>query len=122
MKQNLLVIPALISGLSIFALPANPTETRCGWLQNPTPANWWLDDRDGSWTISVQGGYQARGMDNMPNIDEREYVTTNVHYGYTCACLRVVTDKNQMRIISIKSGQQLPLSTCRKDPYLPKNP
>ena len=24
-------------------------ETRCGWVVNPTPGNWWLNDRDGSW-------------------------------------------------------------------------
>ncbi|MGL5194038.1 MAG: DUF4087 domain-containing protein, partial [Chroococcales cyanobacterium] len=23
-------------------LPATATELRCGWLHNPTPANWWL--------------------------------------------------------------------------------
>ncbi|WP_442808865.1 DUF4087 domain-containing protein [Trinickia soli] len=27
---------------------ASTRENRCGWLQNPTPANWWLDDKDGS--------------------------------------------------------------------------
>ena len=27
-----------------------------GWLQNPTPGNWWLVDRDGEWTIGTQGG------------------------------------------------------------------
>ena len=121
MKQNLLVIPAILSGLSIFALPANAIETRCGWLQNPTPANWWLQDRHGSWTISVQGGYQARGMDNIPNINESQYVRTNGNYGYACACLRVSTDRKQMRITRIVSGKQLPLSTCRQDPNLPKN-
>ena len=122
MKRKLLIIPALISGLSIFALPSFATENRCGWLQNPTPANWWLTDRDGTWTISVQGGYQARGMDNIPPIGEREYVRTNGNYGYTCACLRAVTDRTEMRIISIQGGKQLPLKTCRQDPNLPKNP
>jgi hypothetical protein len=121
-KRKLLIIPALISGLSIFDLPANATENRCGWLQNPTPANWWLTDRHGTWTISAQGGYQARGIDNMPPLSDREYVTTNGSYGYGCACLRVVTDRKQMRIISIQSGRQLPLKTCRQDPNLPKNP
>ncbi|MCZ8486886.1 DUF4087 domain-containing protein [Vibrio lentus] len=29
-------------------------ETRCGWLENPSPANMWLIDRDGTWNISVQ--------------------------------------------------------------------
>jgi hypothetical protein len=120
MKRKLLIIPALISSFSIFALPSFAAETRCGWLQNPTPANWWLTDRHGSWTISAQGGYQAKGMDNIPSIGEREYVTTNGSYGYTCACLRVVTDRSKMRIISIQGGQQLPLRTCRQDPNLPK--
>lgn len=122
MKQSLLIKSALISVLFLFALPANAAETRCGWLQNPTPANWWLKDKDGTWTISVQGGYQARGMDNIPNIDDKEYVRTNVHYGYGCACLRVSTDRNRMRITSIESGKQLPLRTCREDTSLPKKP
>lgn len=121
-KRKLLIIPALISGLSIFAVAANATETRCGWLQNPTPANWWLTDSDGTWTISAQGGYQARGMDNIPPIGEREYVRTNGNYGYTCACLNVATDSKRMRITRIQSGKQLSLRTCREDPNLPKNP
>ncbi|HEY9607726.1 DUF4087 domain-containing protein [Allocoleopsis sp.] len=116
------IIPILLLGLSILALPANATENRCGWLQNPTPANWWLTDRDGTWTISAQGGYQARGMDNIPPIGDREYVRTNGNYGYTCACLRVSTDRKQKRIISIQSGKQLSLRTCRQDPNLPKTP
>ncbi|MFB8792015.1 MAG: DUF4087 domain-containing protein [Potamolinea sp.] len=122
MKRTLLISSALISGLFLFALPANAAETRCGWLQNPTPANWWLKDRDGTWTISVQGGYQARGMDNIPNIDNKEYVRTNINYGYGCACLRVSTDRNRMRITSIESGKPLPLRTCREDTSLPKKP
>lgn len=122
MKRTLLISSALISGLSLFTLPANAAETRCGWLQNPTPANWWLKDKHGNWTISLQGGYQARGMDNIPKIDNEEYVKTNGYYGYGCACLRVSTDKNRMRITSIESGEQLPLSTCREDPNLPEKP
>lgn len=122
MKRNLLTITALIVGFS-FTLPAGATETRCGWLQNPTPANWWLTDRDGSWTISAQGGYQARGMDNIPDRSRGQYVITNAgSYGYSCACLRVTTDRNRMRITNIQSGEQLPLKTCRQDRYLPKNP
>jgi hypothetical protein len=61
-------------------------------------------------------------MDNIPPIGEREYVRTNGNYGYTCACLRAVTDRTEMRIISIQGGKQLPLKTCRQDPNLPKNP
>lgn len=122
MKRDLLIIPALISSISIFALPSLSAETRCGWLHNPTPANYWLTDRDGTWIISAQGGYHARGIDNMPSYDERQYVRTNRSYGYGCACLLVLTDRNQRRITSIQSGETLPLKTCRQDPSLPKNP
>lgn len=116
------LIPAIISSFSIAIAPAKAAETRCGWLQNPTPANWFLKDKDDNWLISAQGGYQARGMDNLPPFKDDEYVKTNVNYGYGCACLNVVTNKNLRRIIAIRGGEQLPLSTCRKDPNLPKTP
>jgi hypothetical protein len=121
MKQNLL-ISAIISSLFIVALPANATETRCGWLHNPTPANWYLIDKDGRWTISLQGGYQARGMDNLPTYNEKEYVKTNGYYGYGCACMDVAIDSAQLRISEIRGGESLPLSTCREDPNVPKSP
>ncbi|MBE9185155.1 DUF4087 domain-containing protein [Microcoleus sp. LEGE 07076] len=116
-----LLIPALLS-FSIVAVPARAGETRCGWLYNPTPANWFLTDKAGSWTISVQGGYQARGMDFLPNIDSRQFVKTNGNYGYGCACLSVTPNRKQMRITEIKSGKALPLSTCQRDRNLPKRP
>lgn len=121
MKNNL-VISAIISSIFIVVLPAKAVETRCGWLYNPTPANWYLIDKDGSWTISLQGGYQARGMDNLPTYNEKEYVKTNGYYGYGCACMDVVTDKARLRISEIRGGESLPLSTCREDPNLPKSP
>lgn len=110
---------AIISFISVIALPVKATETRCGWLQNPTPGNWYLRDPNGTWVISRQGGYQAEGMDNIPS-DEKQYVRTNGYHGYGCACLDVATDTNRMRIIAIQGGEALPLSTCRKDPNLPK--
>ena len=114
------LIPGIISFFSIVVIPAKAAETRCGWLQNPTPANWYLKDKDGNWTISVQGGYQAGGMDNIPPFKDDQYVKTNVNYGYGCACLNVVTDRNRMRITAINGGEQLPLSTCRQDQKLPR--
>ena len=62
---------------------------RCGWVDNPTPANWWLVDRDGEWTIGVQGGYQADG--DMPDFGSR-WVETNGHHGYGCACMVATVD------------------------------
>ena len=117
------LIPAIISSCFIVVVPAKATETRCGWLKNPTPANWNLIDKDANWTIGVQGGYQARGINNIPSFNkDDEYVITNANrsYGYGCACLEVVTNNNLRRIITIQSGEQLPLSTCRKDPSLPR--
>lgn len=118
MKINFL-IPAIISYLFTLTLPANAQETRCGWLANPTPANWYLKDTDGTWTLSVQGGYQASGMENIPDLDGPEYVKTNGNYGYTCACLEVNTDSSQMKVTRIQRVEPLPLSTCQQDANLP---
>ena len=118
MTKNLL-IPVIVSSLFTVILPANALETRCGWLANPTPANWYLKDADGTWTLSTQGGYQASGMENIPDLDRAEYVRTNGNYGYACACLDVDTDGNQMRIIRVQNTEQLSLSTCQQDRNLP---
>lgn len=118
MRKSFLALSAVISSLSIFAFPSFALETRCGWLANPTPANWLLFDADGRWIISAQGGYQAQGMQNMPAFDSSEYVKTNVNYGYGCACLEVEVDYEQMNIQSIQGGEVLPLSMCQAYPNL----
>ncbi|MDE2289209.1 MAG: DUF4087 domain-containing protein, partial [Burkholderiales bacterium] len=43
-------------------------------------------------------------------------------HGYSCACLKVVVDKKDMRVVRILSARQLPLATCRADTRLPKPP
>jgi hypothetical protein len=75
-----------------------------------------------TWTIGAQGGYQAKGIENIPNSDGKEVVRTNGNYGYNCACLNVAVNSNLRRIIGIQGGESLPLSTCREDPNLPKSP
>lgn len=40
-------------------------EIRCGWLDNPTPGNLWLIDRDAEWSISQQGGYESEGIEKL---------------------------------------------------------
>ena len=109
----------IISSLSFFVLPATATEMRCGWLRNPTPANWYLTDKDGTWTIGTQGGEQATGLETIPNADDKEVVLTNGNHGYNCACLNVIVNRKLMRIVEIQGGEALPLSTCREDPNLP---
>ena len=93
-------------------------ETRCGWFSNPTPGNAWLFDRDGEWTIGIQMGYQAEG--DWPDFSPKQWVETNVHYGYGCACLKVRVDRAAKRVIKIESARARPLSVCRRDRALRK--
>lgn len=106
--------------LSLVAAGPALAERRCGWLDNPTPANWWFTDRDGEWTIGAQGGYQAPGMDEMPDMTTRGWVRTNGYYGYGCACMEVETNRREMRITRIISARPVPLRQCRADRSLPR--
>jgi hypothetical protein len=48
------MIVSLVFALAAAASPIPPqSEKRCGWLVNPTPANWWLVDRAGQWTVTA---------------------------------------------------------------------
>ncbi len=95
---------------------ARKTETRCGWWENPTPSNVWFSDKDGEWTVSIQGGYQAEG--DWAEFKDNQWVKTNGNYGYGCACLDVTTDKAERNILTIKNARARPLSACRKDKKL----
>ena len=94
------------------------TETRCGWLVNPSPANWWLIDADGEWTIGEQGGYQAPGLGDAPWTGTREQVPTNGNYGYECACMVVTSAPDTMTITRVISIRSRPLKACEDDPNL----
>lgn len=106
----LLVVTSLGNGYE-----AARFETRCGWLSNPTPANIWLYDRDGEWTIGVQGGYQLEADWDWPEFKRGQWVRTNGNYGYGCACLVVRVNKETSQVVEIKSARARPLSACRKD-------
>lgn len=98
---------------------AHPVETRCGWFENPTPANIWLTDRDGEWTIGIQGGYQVAGEWDWPKFKKSEWVVTNSGgRGYGCACFKVTANAETKEILHIYSTQSRPLKACRKDPAL----
>ncbi|WEZ83146.1 DUF4087 domain-containing protein [Rhizobium sp. 32-5/1] len=110
---------ALLFSLTLAATPGLAAETRCGWLQNPTPGNWWLDDNQGMWVMRSQGDEDGPpGMDIIPDISERDYVATNGYYGYACACMSVETDASEKKITEILSFRQLPLSKCENDAAL----
>ena len=93
-----------------------PFETRCGWFSNPTPANASLYDREDEWVIAVQGGHQADG--DWPEFGKGQWVETNGHHGYGCACMQVNVDRNEHRVIKIVSATAKALSACRKDAAL----
>jgi len=114
----LLATVALVSGRP--EKPDAPTvqqlETRCGWFSNPTPANASLFDRDDEWIIGVQGGHQAEG--DWPEFGQGQWVETNVHYGYGCACLGVRANHETHEVVEIESARARPLAVCRRDPAL----
>ena len=95
-------------------------ETRCGWFSNPTPANIWLYDREGEWTVGVQGGYQVEGDWDWPSFKDGQWVETNGHYGYGCACMRLRVNRRTKDVLEIKSVRVRPLAACRRDPSLKK--
>lgn len=102
------------------SLSAAPLETRCGWFSNPTPANIWLYDKDGEWTIGVQGGYQVESDWDWPEFKKGQWVETNGHHGYGCACMKLRVDKESGHVLEIESARARPLSACRKDRALNK--
>lgn len=110
----------------VFAA-ANPAlaEKRCGWFENPTPANAWLTDKDGQWIISTQGVESPEDSGEWPSFADDRWVITNAgSYGYGCACMEVETDKSEHHVLKIKSATSRPLETCRADKSLtePENP
>ena len=113
------MLAAFFALVALGAMQSQP-ERRCGWLHNPTPANWWLVDRDGEWLIGAQGGYQAPGMDEMPDMTTRGWVRTNGYYGHGCACMTVETDRRTMRITRLRAATPVPLARCRSARRLPR--
>ena len=126
MKLRPLIIGLLLTTFAFAAPPSAPKavavdpagapyETRCGWFFNPTPANIWLDDRDGEWMIGVQGGYQVESDWEWPAFKKGQWVETNGHHGYGCACLVVRVDQETHHVLEIKSSRARPLAACRRD-------
>lgn len=119
---GLILLVAVALGSEQSATLSQPrvekVETRCGWFSNPTPANASLYDSQREWIISVQGGYEAEG--DWPDIPPKQWVETNGHYGYGCACLRVIVDQETSKVTKIVSSSARPLSACRRDRALKK--
>lgn len=109
------IIAAAASGPASAPVKTS-AQLRCGWFENPTPANAWFIDREGEWVISLQGWHQADG--DWPTFKSGRWVRTNGNYGYGCTCLRVLTDPSNFTITKILSSSSRSLETCRKDATL----
>ena len=122
LTSAVLALAALAVCAPAQATPHAPTSpapvTRCGWFDNPTPGNAWLTDRQAQWVIGVQGGHQADG--DWPDFPDDEWVSTNGHYGYGCACLRVIDNPRTHEIRRILRARARPLEACERDPALPR--
>jgi hypothetical protein len=121
LKQCLKTVAAMLLSTSLMNT-AIASENRCGWLENPTPGNWWLTDADGTWVIASQGGdtVDDDSWNKIPEFNDKEFVKTNGSYGYGCACLSVTVDKQDKRILKVHKGKQLPLKKCNDDRSLPR--
>ncbi|MDA8522730.1 DUF4087 domain-containing protein [Acidovorax sp. NCPPB 4044] len=107
------------------ATASSDTATRCGWFDNPSPSNVTLVDKDGEWTIGMQGGHQAKGP--WPAFPKARWVATGTgSAGYGCACLKFSARAGTQEVTQIFSARSLPLETCRRDKALagtePENP
>ncbi len=111
----------LIACLAVFyCLSTNAKEVRCGWLENPSPSNMWLIDRDGIWNISVQGA--VNNLDDksielayQAIADDKDFVRTNNNYEFSCACLTVDLDIDRMLVKTVYKADQLNLKQCLED-------
>lgn len=116
-ESNIKVLSNQISNANTAAKNSSEKpQERCGWFENPTPGNAWINDKDGEWLIGAQGGYQAEG--DYPDIPDAQWVKTNINYGYGCACMRVTVDAAKKRIVKIFGSTAKPLDVCRKDKAL----
>ena len=116
MRAMILGLAAILGAGVAQAAPAR----RCGWLHNPTPGNHWLIDRDGEWTLSLQGGPGVPGMDRVPDMTTRGWVRTNGYYGHGCACFVMEVDRSARRVLRVISAEPLPLARCQADAALPR--
>ena len=121
---SLAPLAAILPLATLGAAPLPPAKEkpvqRCGWVQNPTPGNWYLVDRSGEWVMGEQGGYQAPGMDRIPDLTVSRWVTTNGSYGYGCGCVTGNFDAKSKRVTRIASFKQKAIAACRADKKLPR--
>jgi hypothetical protein len=91
----------------------------CGWWDNPTPGNVWLNDRSGQWTIAMQGMYEADG--DGPAFKPGQQLPKGAPHGYGCACITARVDRASKFVYSFTDAKALSPNVCRADPGLRKS-
>ena len=118
MFRTVLIAAAIaVAAPALAAAPA--AKHLCGWVENPTPANWWLTDKNGQWIINTQGGAQATG--DLPDFQKGKlyWVATQPNgYGYGCGCITATVDGKTKQVSKIFKAEVLKLQVCRKDQTL----
>ena len=112
MRRILILAAALALATPALATPQH----LCGWIENPTPANWWLTDKSGEWIIGVQGGHQAEG--DLPDFDigKQYWVKTQPNgHGYGCACIDAEVDAATREVATVVKTKVMRLGVCRRD-------
>ncbi len=118
---TLFVVATVLAGQANRESPQGDLfETRCGWFSNPTPGNISLYDRDGEWIIGIQGGHQVKGDWEWPVFRPKQWIATNVHYGYGCACFEMKVDHLTHHVTEIRNSHAKSLKSCRQDRSLKK--
>jgi hypothetical protein len=116
------VDPTAVEGGVVPSLDASkisqPTRL-CGWWDNPTPGNVWLNDRSGRWTIALQGTYEAHG--DGPEFKPGQQVPKDAPHGYGCACITARVDRASRFVYSFTDAKALSPKVCRADPGLKKS-
>jgi hypothetical protein len=91
----------------------------CGWWDNPTPGNVWLNDSSGQWTIALQGMYEANGAG--PEFKPGQQLPKDAPHGYGCACITARVDQTSRFVYSFIDAKALSPKVCRADPGLKKS-
>ena len=112
------LIIAAVLAVSGPALAAGAKQHLCGWVENPTPANWTLTDKTAHWIINVQGGQQAGSMPDFQKGAAYWVKTQPNGYGYGCGCIAASVDTSKHLVTAFTMASVLKLSVCRKDKAL----
>jgi hypothetical protein len=93
-----------------------PPALRCGWWDNPTPGNVFFTDRDGEWTVAMQGMYEADG--DWPNFARDQTAPRDAPHRHGCACARMQADPQSHLVSRFTDAHARPLKVCRSDAAL----